>query len=119
VIAEPTHLRGDVWLVDFGVQPEDPEQALRRPAVIVSDDRLHHSALRMAIVVPGTRTLRGLSLHIEVPPDEQNGLRATTAFQIEQVRSVSSARLVERLGRLGAEPRHAIDEILRAALSLS
>ena len=46
--------RGDVWLVDFGAEPEDPEQAFLRPVVIVSDDRLHHPNLRMVVVVPGT-----------------------------------------------------------------
>ena len=39
-------------------------------------------------------------------------------FRVEQVRAVSSGRLVERLGRLDALGRLAIDEILRNVLSL-
>lgn len=116
--AEPTHFRGDIWLVDFGVHPEDPEQAFQRPAVIVSDDQLHHPTLRMVVVVPGTTTQRPVPLHVPIEPDDRNGLTATTAFQVEQVRSISAARLVERLGRLDAESRHTIDEILRNALHL-
>jgi len=115
---EPTHTRGDVWLVDFGTRAEDPEQAFRRPAVIVSDDHLHHPALQMVIVVPGTTTLRDIPLHVTVEPDPANGLTATTGFQVEQVRSISTARLVERLGRLDAPSRHTVDEILRNALHL-
>jgi len=67
---DPTHSRGDIWLVDFGTRPEDPEQALRRPAVIVSDDHLHHPALQMVIVVPGTTSLRDpdIPLHVSVEP---------------------------------------------------
>lgn len=118
VPVEPTHLRGDVWLVDFGLHPEDPEQAFLRPALIVSDDRLHHPNLRLAIVVPGTTTLRRLPLHVVVEPDGENGLDRTTAFQVEQLRAVATARLGERLGRLDAEARHTIDEILRNALNL-
>jgi mRNA interferase MazF len=121
LIPVPTELpvvRGDVWTVVFGAQPEDPEQAFERPALIVSDDRLHHPSLRIVIVVPGTSTLRGLPLHVEVLPDGDNGLDQPTAFQVEQVRAVSTARVTRHLGRLDAVSRHAIDEILRSALSL-
>lgn len=118
VPTEPTHVRGDIWLVDFGAHPENPEQAFRRPAVIVSDDQLHHPALRMVIVVPGTTTLRAIPLHVPIEPDSRNGLTATTGFQVEQVRSISTARLVERLGRLDAQSRNTIDQVLRNALHL-
>ena len=110
--------RGDVWSVDFGTDPQNPEQAFRRPAVVVSDDRLHHPNLRMVIVVPGTSTIRRIPLHVVLPPNRDNGLATETAFQVEQVRAVSTGRLVERLGRLDALSRHAIDEILRNTLGL-
>ena len=110
--------RGDVWLVDFGADPQDPEQAFLRPAVIVSDDRLHHPNLGMIIVVPGTSTIRRIPLHVATPPDRSNGLTSETVFQVEQVRAVSTGRLVGRLGRLDALGRHAIDEILSNALAL-
>ena len=118
MIGEGRLLRGDVWLVDFGADPQDPEQALRRPAVIVSENRLHHPNLRMVIVVPGTSTIRGIPLHVVLSPDGNNGLVTETAFQVEQVRAISTGRLVKRLGRLDAPASHAIDEILRNALRL-
>jgi mRNA interferase MazF len=118
VVAEPSRRRGDVWVVDFGARPEDPEQAFRRPALIVSDDRLQHRNLRIVIVVPGTSTIRRLPLHVTVEPDAGNGLLDVTAFQVEQVRAISTARLVERLGQLDAPPRHTLDEILRNVLDL-
>lgn len=111
-------LRGDVWLVDFSTDPEDPEQAFRRPALIVSDDRLHHPNLRMVIAVPGTSTIRPLPLHVVAQPDKDSGLEVATAFQVEQVRAVSTARLVNRLGRLDPVNRQIVDEILRNALAL-
>lgn len=116
--AEAQFLRGDVWLVDFGADPEDPEQAFRRPALIVSDDRLHHPNLKMVIVVPGTSTIRDVALHVVVGPDSAGGLVTATAFQVEQVRAVSTARLEQHLGRLDPVSRHSIDEILRNVLSL-
>ena len=116
--ADGRFVRGDVWSVDFGADPEHPEQAFRRPALIVSDDRLHHPNLRMVIVVPGTSTIRRVPLHVVIEPDDGSGLSAATAFQVEQVRAVSIARLVKRLGRLDPVSRHAIDEILRNVFSL-
>ena len=117
--ADQTYARGDTWLVDFGPHPEDPEQAWARPALIVSADNLHRPRLRMIVVVPGTSTIRDLPLHIVAEPDVTNGLDRSTAFQVEQVRAVSTARLKERLGRLDAESRHAVDEVLRMVLSLN
>jgi mRNA interferase MazF len=108
-------VRGDVWSVDFGT---DPEQAFRRPALIVSDDRLHHPNLRMVIVAPGTSTIRQMPLDVVVEPDSDTGLGVATTFQVEHVRAVSIARLMERLGHLGTVSRHAMDEILRNALGL-
>ncbi len=111
-------VRGDIWMVDFGVDPADPEQAFLRPALVVSDNRLHHRNLRMVIVVPGTSSIRQVPLHVVVEPDSDSGLVVRTAFQVEQVRSVSTTRLVERLGRLDAVNAHVVDEILRNALAL-
>jgi mRNA interferase MazF len=111
--------RGDVWLVDFGSSPERPEQAFHRPAVVVSDDRLHHPRLRIVIVVPGTTTIRRLPLHVVVEPAPSNGLNAQTAFQVEQVRSISTARLVSRLGSLDAMSQRAVDDVLRDVLHLT
>lgn len=115
---EGRFVRGDIWSVDFGTDPADPEQAFRRPALIVSDDRLHHPNLRMVIVVPGTSRLRSVPLHVVIEPNPENGLTVTTAFQTEQVRAVSASRLIERLGRLDSVSMHAMDEILRNVLSL-
>lgn len=115
---EPLFARGDLWSVDFGADPEHPEQAFRRPALIVSDNRLHHPNLKMVIVVPGTSTIRSVPLHVVVEPDVDTGLVSAAAFQVEQVRAVSTHRFVERLGRLGPVNLQAIDEILRNALNL-
>jgi mRNA interferase MazF len=127
--------RGDIWMVDFGIDPQhwpdpsdsqarhsidphDPEQAFFRPALIVSENRLHHPQLRLVIVVPGTSTLRDLPLHVVAQPDSENGLSATTAFQVEQIRSISVSRLIGRAGRLDSVLCHAVDETLRTVLAL-
>lgn len=108
--------RGDLWLVDIGSDPSDPETAFRGPAAIVSDDRLHHPNLNMSIVIPGTSTLCSLPFHVEVEPSVDNGLTDTTAFQVEQVRAASVRRFVGILGHLGPEEMQDIDTVLRMVL---
>jgi mRNA interferase MazF len=72
----------------------------------------------MAIVVPGTSTVRSVPLHVVVEPDTDNGLAMTTAFQIEQVRAISVRRLLRRLGHLDSLTLYSIDDVLRNALRL-
>jgi len=117
-VPEATLARGEIWRVDFGSDPMDPEQAFHLPALIVSDDQLHHPGLRAVIVVPGTSRIRRLPLHVVAEPDNGNGLDQTTAFQVEQVRAISTRRLLERLGHLDAQARGAVDGILRTVLRL-
>lgn len=80
--------RGEVWLVDFGT-PVGHEQGHRRPAVVVSDDRLNRSRAELVIVIPTTTTRRGLPSHVEFEPDD-GGLRETSYARVEDVKSVST-----------------------------
>ena len=72
----------------------------------------------MVIVVPGTSTLRDLPLHVIVEPDRVNRLAQSTAFQVEQVRAISTVRLTEPIGAVSAEAMAAVDETLLAVLGL-
>jgi mRNA interferase MazF len=105
--------RGEIWTVDFG-EPVGHEQAYRRPVVIVSSDRLHVSGAALVVVVPLTRTHRDLPSHIEIGPDE-SGLVETSYAKAEDIKSVSTNRLIRRLGRV--QPT-SLDQIGRALLLL-
>lgn len=89
--------RGDVWIVDFG-DPIGHEQGYRRPAVVVSADRFNASRAGLVIVVPLTRTPRGLPSHIETEPGT-SGLTETSYAKTEDIKSMSTHRLVRHPGR--------------------
>ncbi|MFN8026397.1 MAG: type II toxin-antitoxin system PemK/MazF family toxin [Acidimicrobiia bacterium] len=108
--------RGEIWLVDFG-DPIGREQAGRRPAVVVSDDRLNASAAGVVVVVPCTTTRRDLPSHVELD-DAVTGLDAVSYAKCEDVKSVSEQRLVARLGAVDAEHMFAIGRTLRFLLDL-
>ncbi len=100
-------------MVDFG-EPVGHEQAYRRPAVIMSSDRLNNSRAELAIVVPLTRSRRGLPSHVEIGPGD-SGLAELSYAKTEDVKSISTHRLVRRLGL--ASPAK-VDEIGRALVLL-
>lgn len=102
--------RGEIWLVDFG-EPIGREQAGRRPAVVVSADRLNESRAGVVIVVPCTTTRRGLPSHVELDPTTTSGLDHASYAKCEDVKSISDRRLVTRLG---AAEEAALFDIARA-----
>lgn len=111
-----TARRGEVWLIDFG-EPVGSEQAGRRPAVVVSADRLNESRAGVVIVVPCTTTRRELPSHIEIEVGE-SGLDETSYAKCEDIKSVSERRLLTRLGATGDEVLFAIARALRFLLEL-
>ncbi|MGH3914880.1 MAG: type II toxin-antitoxin system PemK/MazF family toxin [Pseudonocardiaceae bacterium] len=105
-----TPRRGEIWLVDFGI-PVGHEQDYRRPAVVVSADRMNASRAGLVVVIPVTRTQRGLPSHVELD-DEATGLREISYGKCENVKSVSTERLVHRIGQAPAAVLHRITVIL-------
>lgn len=86
--------RGDIWLIDFG-SPIGREQSGRRPGLVVSDDQMNAGASGLVIVVPLTTRHRDLPSHVEIEPD--SGLDVTSYAKCEDVKSVSTERLVHQL----------------------
>ena len=83
--------RGEVWwceLPDIG----------RRPVVVLSRDAAI-PRLRRALVAPCTTTIRGLASEVQLEPGDDPVPRRCVA-NLDSVESVSTAVLVDRLGRL-------------------
>jgi mRNA interferase MazF len=106
-----------VWLVDFGT-PIGHEQGYRRPAVVVSDDRLNRSRAGLAIVVPVTANRRGLPSHIELERSSGTGLKEISYAKGEDINSVSTERLVRRLGSVGVVQLTQLTDVLRVLLAM-
>jgi mRNA interferase MazF len=83
--------RGELWwceLADIG----------RRPVVVLSRDAAI-PRLRRALVAPCTTTVRGLVSEVVLEPDD-DPVKRRCAVNLDSVESVSTATLVERMGRL-------------------
>src|SRR5207237_10730816 len=62
-------LRGEVWMVDLR-PARGHEQDLWRPAVIISSDGFNRSAAELVMLLPITRTFRGITSPIHGDPPE-------------------------------------------------
>lgn len=113
----PDARRGDLWLIDLG-NPVGHEQGYRRPALVVSHEGLNRSAAELVIVIPVTGTLRPLPSHVEIETTGQSGLTDTSYAQVEQVRAISAARLVRRLGAIDPAVLASVAASLRRMLDL-
>jgi len=94
--SRPRPRLGEVWSVMF-----DPvrghEQGGVRPALVISHDLFNRTPHTFCILVPLTRTDRGIPSHLPVHPPE-GGLRDVSFILCEQVKSLSVTRLRRRLG---------------------
>jgi len=114
-------LRGDILLVEL-----DPvrgsESSKTWPAIVVSSNAANDSAERrgrgVVTVVPITASLRHVFAFQVLLPSEDTGLALDSKALAEQVRLVSTERLVRRIGAVGAEKMRQVDDALRLHLSL-
>jgi mRNA interferase MazF len=114
-------LRGDIFLVELD-SARGSESSKTRPAVIVSSNALNESVERrgrgVVTVVPITANLRHVFAFQVLLPSEDTGLALNSKAQAEQVRSVSTDRLVRQIGVVGAEKMRQVDDALRLHLTL-
>jgi mRNA interferase MazF len=108
--------RGAVWYADL-----DPvrghEQGRTRPAVIVSAATFNEGPARLVIICPVTTTERRVRSHVPIEPPE-GGLRRRSFVQCEQIRAISTDRLVAPFGELSAVSMGAIEATLKNLLDL-
>lgn len=107
-LAEPKH--GEVWNVML-----DPvlghEQAGVRPALVISNDSFNRAFQTLFIIVPFTRTDRGIPSQIRLLPPE-GGLSASSLMMCEQVRSVSIVRFRRRRGEVSEDTLLRVEQVI-------
>jgi len=110
--------RGEVWLINL-----DPTVGAEikkvRPAVVVSSDAI--GILPLKVIVPLTAWRDRYEVApwmVRVDPGPENGLDKPSAADAFQVRSVSQARFVRRLGSLSEATLRAISGAMAIVLEI-
>jgi mRNA interferase MazF len=116
IASAPEPVRGEIWYARL-----DPvvghEQGGERPCLVISDDRFNHSRAHLVIVLPITRTQRGIASHVRVDPPE-GGLKAVSFIKCEDVRSISKHPLQSRWCRVSAQTMDTVEDHLRILMNL-
>jgi mRNA interferase MazF len=84
---------------------------------VVSVDRFNHGPAGLAIVVPITSKDKGIALHVVIEPPT-GGLTVRSFAKPEDVRSVSTERLVRRAGAVSPAILDEVRDRLRVVLGL-
>ena len=108
--------RGEIWDANFG-QTTGREQAGMRPALIISVDLFNQSGAELVIAVPITTKAKGIRSHVPIRPPE-GGLSRPSFAKCEDVRPVSTRRLLKRRGRVMAATLLAVEDRLRMLMGL-
>jgi mRNA interferase MazF len=108
--------RGDIWLVDL--KPVvGHEQGGRRPAVVISANGLNRSAAGLVIVLPMTTVHKGMPSHVMASPSDSD-VREVSYIKCEDIRSISTRRLVTHWGRVSAQTMAQVSDTVRILLQL-
>ena len=108
--------RGEIYDVDLG-HPIGHEPAFTRPAIVVSADVLNNSAGNLVVIVPVGSTSYGLRSHVEIDPRD-SGLDHPSYARCDQIRVISTERIVAKRGVAAVGEVHAINQALRFILDL-
>jgi mRNA interferase MazF len=95
--------RGEVWLVDLN-PARGQEIQKTRPIVVISSDLFEPIAMRIAIPVTSWQEkFNDRPFMVKIVADTSNGLDRDSAGNVLQVRGLSTARFVKRLGQVSEE----------------
>lgn len=111
-------VRGEVWAVDFEPQAHKEEPGKRaRPALIIQTDALNNARHSTIIVIPGTSDVEMLppseSFPLRVRVQKTGKLEYDTDLLIDQIRAISTRRLMFCYCSLGPNHLKKVEEALR------
>jgi mRNA interferase MazF len=108
---------GDVVQIELGA-PEGREAGMRRPAVVVTAQRILDAAPSVIQVVPLTSTIRSFHSEVVIEPDPVNGLDVRSAAQCQHLRAVSPSRIAEVRGNVGVTVLAQVRETIAVLLDV-
>jgi mRNA interferase MazF len=108
--------QGDIWEINLS-PTVGAEIKKKRPGVIINDDAI--GILPLKVIVPVTEwkeRFQGAAWLVRVEPDEKNGLMKTSAVDTFQIRSVSTKRLLRKMGAISPAVLNEIKTAIKAVI---
>ena len=108
--------RGEIWLINLN-PARGHEQVGVRPGLVVSTNIFNHGPAGLVVILPLTTRDRGIPLHVSLEPPE-GGVQQQSFAKTEDIRSVSTERLIKRWGEVSPATLAAVEDRLRILLEL-
>ena len=108
--------RGEIYDLDLG-QPVGHEPAFVRPAIVVSTDLLNNGPGEIVAMVPVGSKAYGLRSDVELEAGV-SGLDHVSYARCDQLRTVSTGRLLNRRGAAAPDEMSRVEQTLRFVLDL-
>jgi len=112
----PTPQRAELWLADFD-RAQGHDQAQNRPVLVVSVDPFNESSAGQIIVIPLSTRDTGTPFGVALPPTE-GGINVRSWIRCEALRSISTDRLVRRLGAVSRATMEQVEARIRVLLGV-
>lgn len=108
--------QGEIWEINLS-PTVGAEIKKKRPAVIVNDDAI--GILPLRVIVPITKwkdKFHGAIWMVRIEPDSNNKLKAPSAIDTFQIRSISTRRFMKRIGSISPDILNLIKTAVKAVI---
>lgn len=108
--------QSEIWEINLS-PTVGAEIKKKRPAVIINDDSI--GVLPLRVIVPITQwkdKFSGAIWMIRIEPDSQNRLSKLSAIDTFQIRSISTARFIKKVGLISPDVLCEIKNAVKAVI---
>jgi len=108
--------QSEIWEINLS-PTVGAEIKKKRPAVIINDDSI--GVLPLRVIVPITQwkdKFSGAIWMIRIEPDRQNRLSKLSAIDTFQIRSISTARFIKKVGLISPDILSEIKTAVKAVI---
>ena len=109
--------QSEIWEINLS-PTVGAEIKKKRPAVIINDDSI--DVLPLRVIVPITQwkdKFSGAIWMIRIEPDSQNRLSKLSAIDTFQIRSISTARFIKKVGLISPDILSEIKTAVKAVIN--
>jgi len=107
--------RDEIWLVNFNPGRGNEQKGIR-PALIIQND-IGNQYASTTIVAAVTTTIKKYPATVLIDQGE-GGLKERSMVNLAQVLTIDKGRLIKRLGKLGEDKMHEVDDAIKISLAL-
>ena len=108
--------QGEIWEINLS-PTVGAEIKKKRPAVIINDDAI--GILPLKVIVPITAwkdRFHGAIWMVRIEPDSENRLKKSSAIDTFQIRSISTKRLLKKVGSVSSKELDKVKMAIKAVI---